>query len=194
MRSRAGVAAVLILLACVCLAPAALASEGAEAEHANPAIGLVAKVLNFAILAGTLVYFLRSPFAKYLSDRSAQIRSDLVKAADMKVSAAAQLAAIDEKMAALPAELDALRRTGAAEVAQEEARIREAADKERERLLAQMAREIDLRTRAAERDLVKRASGRAIDAAAAYIRATMTEADQTRLVDRYVSQIGPGRP
>ena len=53
---------------------------------------MIAKLFNFALLAGTLVYFLRSPLATYLSDRGTQIRSDLVKAADMKQSAAAQLA------------------------------------------------------------------------------------------------------
>jgi len=43
---------------------------------------------NFGLLAGTLVYFLRSPFAKYLADRGQQIRSDLVTAAEMKRTAA----------------------------------------------------------------------------------------------------------
>jgi F-type H+-transporting ATPase subunit b len=184
---------VLALLACVLAAPVLFASEGAAAEHASPILPMIAKLFNFAILAGTLVYFLRSPFNTYLADRAAQIRGDLVKAAEMKASAAAQLAAIDQRMAALPVELDAIRKAGASEVEGEDARIRDAADKERTRLLTQMAREVELRTRAAERDLAVVASSRAIDAASAYIKATITEADQTRLVDRYLTQVGTAK-
>ena len=190
-RRRASIA--LILLVCVLLAPALLASESGEAAHANPLIPIVARLFNFAILAGTLIYFLRSPFNKYLADRGTQIRADLNRAAAMKAAATAQLAAIDQQMAALPAELEAVRRTGAIEVDAEEARIREAADHERARLLTQMSREIELRTKTAERDLARVASARAIDIATDYIRKTMTETDQTRLVERYLTQVGAAK-
>jgi F-type H+-transporting ATPase subunit b len=190
VRSRRRASLALLLLALVLLAPALLASEGGEAEHGSTVLSIVAKLFNFAILAGTLVYFLRSPLNKYLADRRAQIRADLVKASEMKVSAAMQLAAIDEKMAALPAELEAVRKTGAIEVDAEESRIREAADKERARLLTQMSREIDLRTKTAERDLAKAASARAIDIATDHIRKTITRADHERLVERYLTQVG----
>ena len=193
MRSRRRASIALILLACVLSAPALLASEAAEAEHGNPIVPIVARLFNFAILAGTLVYFLRSPFNQYLADRGAQIRADLVKASELKASASTQLAAIDQKMAALPAELEAVRKTGAIEVDTEEARIRDAADKERARLLTQMSREIELRTKTAERDLAKVASARAIDIATDYIKKTMTEADHERLVERYLTQVGAAK-
>ncbi len=171
-------------------AASAAAAEGGEGDHGNPVLELVAKLFNFGILAGTLVYFLRSPLHKYLSDRGTQIRADLVKAADMKTSAAAQLAAVEQQMAALPGELDALRKAGAEEVATEETRIREAADKERSRLLTQVQREIDLHGKAAERDLVRVAADRAVAVATADIARTMTPADHARLVDRYVGMVG----
>jgi F-type H+-transporting ATPase subunit b len=193
VRSRRHASVALAILACVLLAPALSATEGGGAEHGNPIVSIVAKLFNFAILAGTLVYFLRSPINQYLSDRGAQIRADLVKASEMKATASTQLAAIDRRMAALPAELDALRKTGADEVDAEEARIREAADKERARLLTQMSREIELRTKTAERELAKAASARAIDIATDYIQKTITEADQARLVERYLSQVGAAK-
>ena len=193
MRNRRHASIALLLLACVLLVPTLLASEGGEAEHANPIVGMLAKLFNFAILAGTLVYFLRSPFNTYLADRGAQIRADLVRASGMKAAASAQLAAIDVKMEALPGELEAMRTTGAKEVDAEEARIREAADKERARLLAQMSREIDLTTKTAERDLANVATARAIDVATAYIKTTITEADHSRLVERYLTQVGAAK-
>jgi F-type H+-transporting ATPase subunit b len=167
-------------------APAPAEGHG-EGEHGTPLVDTVARLFNFAILAGTLVYFLKSPLARHLADRGAQIRGDLVKAAEMRAAAAAQLAAIEQKMAALPGELDALRKTGAEEAAAEEARIRQIADGERARLREQARREIDSRLKLARRDLVARTADLAVAIAAARVKHTITAQDQERLVDRYLA-------
>jgi len=166
-----------------------LAEGAAEGGHGGGLLEMAAKLFNFAILAGTLVYFLRSPIATYLSDRGTQIRSDLVKAADMRATAAAQAAAIERKMAALPGELDALRKAGAEEVAAEEARIRTAAEAERARLLEQARREIDSQLKLAERDLVAHTADLAVAVAATRVKATITAVDQARLVDQYLGRL-----
>jgi F-type H+-transporting ATPase subunit b len=168
---------------------AAAGEHAAEGEHGNPIVGLIARLFNFAIMAGVLVYFLKSPIADHLRDRGKQIRSDLVKAADMRGAAAAQMAAIELKMAALPGELDALRKTGAQEVAAEEARIRQAAEGERARLLEQARREIDSQLKLAERDLIARTADLAVAVAAARVKATITAEDQARLVDQYLGRL-----
>jgi F-type H+-transporting ATPase subunit b len=158
-------------------------------EAGHDIVGMIAKLFNFAVLAGTLVYFLKSPIDGYLRGRGAGIRADLTKAAGMRASAAEQVAAIDRKMAALPAELDALRKAGAAEVAAEEARIRDVAGAERERMLDQARREIDWQLSIARRELTARAAGLAVEIASARVRATITAEDQARLVDRYLGQL-----
>jgi len=166
-----------------------LAEHAAEGGHANPIVETIARLFNFAILAGTLVYFLRSPIAAYLGDRGAQIRSDLVKAAGIRAAAKAQLAAIDQKMAALPAELDQLRAAGADEVAAEEARIRQVAEAERVRLLDHARREIDSQLKLAERELVARTADLAVAIATRRVKASINAADQARLVDQYLAQL-----
>jgi F-type H+-transporting ATPase subunit b len=158
-------------------------------EAGHETVDVIARLFNFALLAGTLVYFLRSPIANYLRNRGIGIRSDLVKAADMRTAAAAELAAIDAKMAALPAELDALRKAGADEVAAEEARIREMAGTERTRLLDQARREIDWQLKVAQRDLTARTADLAVAIAEKRVKATITADDQARLVDRYLGQL-----
>jgi F-type H+-transporting ATPase subunit b len=168
---------------------AAEGAHGAEAAHGSPILDTVARLVNFAVLAGTLVYFLRSPLKSYLGDRGRQIRADLVRAAEMRASAAAQAAAIEQKMAALPGELDALRRQGAEEVAAEEARIRQAAEAERARLLEQARREIDAQLKLAERQLVAHTADLAVGIAAARVKSTITAADQARLVDQYLGRL-----
>jgi hypothetical protein len=45
-----------------------------EAEHEEGALPTIARVFNFALLAGLLVYFLKGPTASYFGSRSEQIR------------------------------------------------------------------------------------------------------------------------
>jgi F-type H+-transporting ATPase subunit b len=170
--------------------------EGVEHEQEG-LLPVIARLVNFAILIGTLVYLLRSPLMAYLNDRGTQIRGDLVNAAEMKRTAAAQLEEIDRRMTALPGELEALRAQGAQEISAEEARIRAAAAAERDRLLEQARRDIDQHVKVAERELVNHAADLAVAVAAERIRKTITDDDQKRLADRYVQQLrgaAGGRP
>jgi len=168
---------------------AAQGGEEQEAPHGRGIVDIIARLVNFGILAGTLVYLLRAPIGEYLTTRGTQIRRDLVEAAEMKTIAAAQIEEIDRKLKSLPGELDALRAQSAEEIAGEEARIRTAAAAERDRLLEQARREIDLQVTVAERDLVSHAADLAVGVATERIKAQITSDDQQRLVDRYVQQV-----
>ena len=155
----------------------------------HPVLDMVARLVNFAILAGSLWYLLKSPIRGYLDDRGRQIRADLVNAAEMKQAAATQIEEIDRKMKALPAELDALRAQGAQEIAAEEARIRAAAAAERERLLEQARREIELQVRVAKKEILEHAANLSVQLATERIQKDITPEDQRRLVDRYLDQM-----
>jgi F-type H+-transporting ATPase subunit b len=176
----------VLTLAVIALAPAeALAAEG-EHEGILPTI---AKLFNFAVLVGVLVYFLRAPIADYLRRRSAQIREALVTAAEMRKTATAQLAEIQRQLASLPAELESLKKRGADDTAAEEARIAETAMADRTRLLEQTRREIDMRLRVARRELTQDAARLAVQVAEDRIRRNITAEDQVRLLDRYTAQV-----
>lgn len=171
----------------------AQSGEPAEGAHEQTWLQTAAKVANFAILAGALAYFLKSPIAAYLASRETQIRQDLVTAAEMRALATAQLADIAKKLQSLPAELDALRRQGAADVAAEQARIAQAAAAERERLIEQTRREIEMRLRVARRQLTEHAAQLAVTVAEQRIKRSITPDDQLRLVDRYTEQLREAR-
>jgi F-type H+-transporting ATPase subunit b len=164
-----------------------------EAEHSEGILPVIARLFNFAILAGALYYFLRSPIAAYLVSRDTQIRQDLVTAREMREAAASELAKIDAKLKALPAELEALRKQGEDDVAAERTRISRAAATERERLLEHTRREIQMQLRIAKRELVEHAAQLAVDVARSRIVGTITHEDQLRLVDRYASQLSGAR-
>ncbi len=204
--TRVFVRAILLVLALLVAAPvlaqhaapaeapsAAQAGEPAESGAAGDEEGwvwpLVARLINFAILAGTLVYFLRTPFANYLKSRGDQIRRDLVDAQELRRTAEAQLAALDARLARLPGELEALRRQGAEEIAAEEARIRAAAETERDRLLDQARREIDVQVRIATQELRREAAELAVGVASERIKKSLTPETHLRLIDRYADQV-----
>lgn len=181
-------------------APAAAAQHGAaagagqaEERHDEGIMPTVARLFNFALLAGALVYFLRTPLAGYLASRGGQIRQDLVTAAEMRATATTQLAAIEQKLKALPAELDALKARGAEDVKAEQLRIAQAAAVERERLVEQTRREIEMRLRIARRELTELAARLAVGIAEERIKRTITPEDHLRLVDRYTSQLKEAR-
>jgi F-type H+-transporting ATPase subunit b len=166
----------------------ARAAQEAEAHEIHLA-DFFWPVVNFVVLCGVLYYFLRTPLTTYLRDRGTGIRKDLVDAAALKSEATKQLAEIDRKLQALPGELAALRRRGEEEIAAEGARIAQAAEADRARLVEQSRREIDAQVRLAKRALTEHAADLAVGLAAERIKAEMTESDQSRLVSRYIDQV-----
>ena len=174
-------------------ATAVEAERGGEEAHAEEEhtslMDMIARLVNFAILAGVLVMLLKSPIGEYLANRGTQVRSDLEHARVTSAAVATQLEEIDDKLRALPAELDALKTRGQTEIDAEEVRLRRATAVERERLLEQTRQEIDLQLRTAKRDLVRHAATLAVDVATRRVKETLTDVDHMRLVDRYVEQV-----
>jgi F-type H+-transporting ATPase subunit b len=162
-----------------------------EEEHAEEGgiLQTLAKLFNFAVLVGILVYFLRRPIANYLVDRSQQIRHALVEAKTLRDRASADLAKIETRLGELPGELEALKARGANEVKAEQARIKTLAAAERERVLSQTRREIDQQYRLARRALLQETAEQAAAVARTRIERDITPADQTRLIDRYLQQV-----
>lgn len=165
------------------------AGHGGEEHHGESPLAFASRIANFLILAGGLWYLLRKPFGDHLVNRGTQIRADLVSARETSAAAAAQLAEIDKKLQALPGEIETLKARGKQEIAAEETRIRQTAEAERHRLIEQTRREVDLQVRLAKRELTEHAADLAVSLATQKIKQTMTPEDQTRLVDRYVTQM-----
>jgi F-type H+-transporting ATPase subunit b len=162
-------------------------AHGAESEHGW--METAAKAVNFALLAGVLVYFLKGPTVQYLTGRRDTIRRDLIEAQTLRETAQAELTRVRAELAALPAELDALRARGREELALEQARMKDAAAREREQVLARTRSGIELTARLARRELVEYTADLATRLARTRIEHTMTPDDQERLLDRYTAGV-----
>jgi F-type H+-transporting ATPase subunit b len=170
----------------------AAAHEGAEAAHDPGWWPTIWKTANFLLLVGALTYFLRAPVMGYLQGRIGKVREDLVTAKQTREAAVRQLSEIDAKLAALPAELEALKVRGAEDLVAERARIEQEAQAERQRVLEHTRREIEMRLRVAKRELLELGATLAVNVASERIKTSITLADQVRLVDRYAAQLQAG--
>ena len=172
---------------------AAAAHDGGAAPAHDPGWWpTIWKTANFLILVGALTYFLREPVMGYLNGRIGTVREDLVTAKQTRETAVRQLAEIDAKLAALPAELEALKLRGAEDLVAERARIEQEAQVERQRVMEHTRREIDMRLRVAKRDLLELGANLAVNIASERIKSSITADDQARLIDRYASQLQTG--
>jgi len=167
------------------------AAEGGEHEQSlgQMLTGMLWPIANFIIFIGVIYYFGNKPFKEYLANRSTSIRKDLVEAAELRATATAQLQQIEQKLQALPGEIDTLRMRGAEEIKAEEQRIAAAAAADRERMLEQTRREIELQVRLAKKEILEHAADLSVQLATDRIRKEVTPADQDRIVDRYLQQV-----
>ncbi len=170
-------------------APAGTEAAGADHEGGSGWGATIAKTFNFAILVAVLVYFLRAPITGYLTGRIAKVREDLVTAQQTRETAARQLAEIDARLKALPLEIETLKQRGAEDIVSERARIEEAAEADRQRLLEHTRREIEMRLRVARRELLELTADKAIGVARERVARSITPDDQARLIDRYAAQL-----
>ena len=154
------------------------ASEGEEAHDAGW-FPTIAKTFNFAVLVGVLVYFLRQPlvglsvFAHHAGARGSRGRRGDAGNRDAASSRRSR-----RSCGACPASSRRLKHRGAEEIVAERARIEQAAQVERQRLLEQTRREIEMQLRVARRELVEFAATLAVDVAPDRIKRSITPDDQ----------------
>lgn len=173
-------AAALLILAVT--APAGAAQAGHDADLAE----LVFKWINLALLFGVLVYFLRKPLSRYFAGQRQAIQGAIVESRKLRQEAQRRLAEIEQRLARLEEEIEAVRKHAAADIAAEQRRIRETAERESERILATARAEIDSATRAARLELKAYIARLAMTLAEAKIRQQLTPATHAALFEAFV--------
>jgi len=179
----------LLLLASTA-AGAAAAGGGAGAPGAViPWWDLFKQLVNFSILVGVLVYFLRKPLASFLKERSELLRKSIGDAARAREEAAAKLSAIEARMSGLADEIAGMSRKMDAEADEEARRIREIAEIEIERVRTQARFAAGQEVKKAREELRREAAGLSIRAAGEIVKRTITPEDQERLVRENIDKI-----
>jgi F-type H+-transporting ATPase subunit b len=121
--------------------------------------------LNSAILIGLILWLVLRVVPKTLRSRSANLEKQLMEARIATSQANERLSAVEERLSKLGIEIDAIREQSERESVQDEKRIQESLEIERQRIVASAGQEIDAAGAAARRELKKFAAELAVDQA-----------------------------
>jgi len=164
-----------------------------EAHHAPSGVLLkdfLYRLLDFAIMAAILVYFLAKPLKKGLAGRREDIEQSLAEAKRAKEEAEAKFAEYDRKLT-----------QATEEIAEISAAIRREGELEKQKIIEnakQMAIKIEqdaekaaeLEVAKARAELQSEAVKLAVGIAEDLLKKNFTKDDDTRLIDEYMQKVG----
>ncbi len=123
-------------------------------------------VLNFAVIAGVLLWAGKKYLPGFFRLRAEQIQSAIEEARQAREDASRRLAEIEARLSHLDAEIVQLRATAEKDGAAEEARIRAAAEADARKIVQSTEQEIAAAAKAARRELAAYAASLAVGLAA----------------------------
>lgn len=147
------------------------------------------RITNFAIVAVALILAVRKPLAGYLQARTEQIRTELADAKDKTAKAEVELEQATALLASLGDEVEKAKQDAKRAAEAERDRILAAAKTEAARIKEIAQREIDNEVENGRRRLYARATELSVELAHKKLEASMTEKDQTRLIDRSIEML-----
>lgn len=185
------VAGVLGVVLPVLSAGLALASGGGhEADGGELLKDFIGRSVNFVLLIGLLGYFLRKPLAEGLAGRRDKVVETLRQSRQAREEAEGRAAILARQLAESEERIAALAERMKQENEQEREKLlekaRQVADSIRSEAEAGAAREIER----ARRELRAEAVTLAIELAEERLREGLQAADQERLVEQYLKQVG----
>jgi len=165
-----------------------LAEEGTAPESSGS--GMLGKIVNFVILFGALVFFLRKPIRVLLAKRTSDIRAALEDARAARAAAEAKLTESQRRIAALEDEVARIKTLAENDALVEKGRLRTLAESEAVRIRTLAAQDVDARLKAGVRELKAYAAELAAELAEARIKARMTDDLHGELIDRSIEKLG----
>ena len=149
---------------------------------------LVFWFLNFVLVILFFVMLFRSSVPQMFRDRTQAIQKGIREAQAASAEAARRLSDIEARLAKLDTEVAEIRASAESEAAAEEARIRQAAEEDKRKVLEGVETEIGAIARNARRELKTYAATLAVDLASRKIK--VDEATDQALLREFVGQLG----
>lgn len=144
--------------------------------------------LNFAILAGAVLFALLKYLPKTFRAQREDIEHRLVDARTATEQATERLASIEQRLSRLDEEVAAISTQAEKDSLEDEARIKASIETERQRIMEAVSKDIAAASNAAQRDLKRFVAGLAVDRAAQ--RIALTEDDDRALVQEFSKSLG----
>jgi F-type H+-transporting ATPase subunit b len=144
--------------------------------------------LNFAILAGAILFALSRYLPKTFRANRQNIQHQLLDARTATQQAHERLAAIEQRLGRLDEEIAAISKQAEKDSLEDEARIKASIEEERRRIVDAASKDIAAAASAAQRDLKRFTAGLAVDQAAQ--RMVLTADDDRGLLEEFVQSLG----
>jgi len=181
---------------------AAAEDEQAQFKH-SASVKLVAKltglsldgaywvcvVLNFAVIAGTILYLSKKNLPGVFRGRTTSIQKAMQEARQASEDANRRLVEIETRLSRLDAEIGGMREAAEKDAVAEEARIKSAAEEDARKIVESAEQEIAAAAKSARRELTAYAANLAVSLAAKQIKVD-ANTDQA-LVRGFANQLGP---
>jgi len=180
---------ILVLLFAVVGANAAEEGGNAPTERATE----IFKWINFAILAGVIVWVFGKLLSPVFRKRAEAVSSAITNATNAKAAADAQLRDAESRLANLQKEVAGLRAMAEKEAAAEVERLRTATRSDAQKIAAAAKAEIEATERAARLELKALAANLAVDGAETLLAKQLTPKSQESLISNFVKSL-EGRP
>jgi F-type H+-transporting ATPase subunit b len=148
----------------------------------------LAILLNFAVIAAAVIWFMRSKLPGMFRARAESIRKTMDEAQRASADANRRLSEIENRLAKLDSEVAAMRAQAEADAAAEEQRIKAAADEDARKIVESAAQEVEAASRLAQRELKSYAADLAVSLAEKRIQVDATT--DRALVETFVGQLG----
>jgi F-type H+-transporting ATPase subunit b len=174
---------------------AAVSVQAAE-EGGNPATERATEIfkwINFAIVAGLIVWVFGKKLPSVFRARAEAVSSAITSATSAKAAADAQLRDAETRLANLQKEVVELRALAEKEAAAEVERLRAATLSDAQKIAAAAKAEIDAAERAARLELKALAANLAVDGAESLLAKQLTPKAQESLISNFVKSL-EGRP
>jgi F-type H+-transporting ATPase subunit b len=167
------------------------AEEGGKA--ATDTAAEIFKWINFAIVAGVIVWVFGKKLPSVFRARAEAISSAITSATSAKAAADAQLREAETRLANLQKEVAELRAVAEKEATAEVDRLRAATQSDAQKIAAAAKAEIEAAERAARLQLKALAANLAVDGAESLLAKQLTPKAQESLISNFVKSL-EGRP
>jgi F0F1-type ATP synthase membrane subunit b/b' len=151
---------------------------------------LLGKVFNSTVLFGGLILLLRKPLIQMLVEKSSAIENDIMEREKNLVDASARLQDIQQRLAKVAAEVEAMKSGAEAAGHDELARLEAAGRHEAARIIALSEEEIRQRVEAAVRQIKGRIADLAIERFKNDFTRSLDAATQKKIIERNIAACG----
>lgn len=179
----------IIVLTAVLLPAAVFAATGEGSSTGRQLYDLVMRIINFAILLGALIYFLRKPARSFIENSVEAIRKLIKDAEETRKTAEAKMKEAEEKFAGLSRQVEELMEHAREESETEKARILSEAEKAVEKLKREASQAIQQELKKSQEELRNEVAQIAVTIAREIIRENIQEKDHTRFVAEYLEKL-----